>query len=303
MPLLFAASVVLSLQSCNNDEPSVMTHDINTAEKVSVDRFSASAGHLQVRTATNGLPAANAPINFDVGPFITKGKGPSGQTVEYYNFDIQPLMPAPIYVLFREGEMNPVDGQHNIIDVLPGEAGYNDFWQIHKVTVPSNYKANQVASYEEIMAAHYKIESTTMIVNCPVVPDGSTASKRFGGGSADLTKGWYKEKSVTYFNFVEKELMTTSGNVPAIPIYVCFNVNPDQNGGGPGSGFKTENGTTTTHNVVSALPTDASYSPLWNVDAYDNANFSMVTNLMTAQSANSKGMGLGLVNCPIVSVQ
>ena len=34
------------------------------------------------------LPAANAPVNFDQGPFITKGFTPTGQSVEYYNFDV-----------------------------------------------------------------------------------------------------------------------------------------------------------------------------------------------------------------------
>src|SRR6478609_1497684 len=118
---------MIALISCSKDD-AVKIHDITTAQKVSVDRFSATAGHLQVRTATNGLPGPNAPVNFDQGPFITKGLGTQGQHVEYYNFDLQPTMPAPIYVLFREGESTSVSGQLNIIDVLPGEMGYNDFW-------------------------------------------------------------------------------------------------------------------------------------------------------------------------------
>jgi hypothetical protein len=69
-------------------------------------------------------------------PFITKGFTPSGQTVEYYNFDVQPTAPAPIWVLFKQGESNPVSGQLNIINVIPGDAGYNDFWQVYKVIVP-----------------------------------------------------------------------------------------------------------------------------------------------------------------------
>ena len=114
---------MIALISCSKDD-AVKIHDIGSAQKVSVDRFSSTAGHLQVRTATNGLPAANAPVNFDQGPFITKGLGTQGQHVEYYNFDLQPTTPAPIYVLFKEGESSPVSGQLNIIDVLPGEMGY-----------------------------------------------------------------------------------------------------------------------------------------------------------------------------------
>jgi len=50
-----------------------------------------------------------------------------GQHIKYYNFDVQSTQPAPIWVLFRDGESSPVSGQLNIIDKLPGEAGYNDF--------------------------------------------------------------------------------------------------------------------------------------------------------------------------------
>jgi hypothetical protein len=300
--LVLAAGLV----SCSKDDDPVKIHDMTTAEKVTVDRFSAAAGHLQVRTATNGLPAANAPVNFDQGPFITKGKGPNGQNVEYYNFDIQPSMPAPIYVLFREGESMPVDGQPNIINVLPGETGYNDFWQINRVTVPKGYKANQVASYDEIVAAGYPVQATTDLVNCPVVPEGSTATKRLTNESNGLTTGWYKGKLVRYFNFGEKALTASGGNVPVATIFVAFNVNVDSGNpnSGPASGFVVESqASQQTHNVVSALPSDAGYSPLWVVDAYNNSSFSTVMNLQTAIAAPAAGTGLGLVNCPIVTIQ
>ncbi len=299
---LFLASVTYLVSCSDDDDAKVTTHDPKTAEKVSVDRFSSSAGHLQVRTATNGLPAANAPVDFDKGPFITKGLGPNGQLVEYYNFDVQPLTPAPIWVLFREGETDPVSGQMNIIDVLPGEAGYNDFWQVIKVTVPKNYQANQVASYDEILAAKYPTEPTTNLVNCPVVPEGSTATKRFINEPNTLITGWYKEKVVYYFSFTEKNLVASAGKVPVSPIYVSFNINPSDSNpnSGPASGFKAETGTDQTHNVVSTLPADAGYSPLWYVSAYDNAEFDSVDDLASAQAATSAGSGLATVNCPIV---
>ena len=301
--LFLSVGVLTFLQSCDDDDDAVSVHDSNTAEKVSVDRFSSTAGHLMVRDASNGLPAANAAVNFDQAPFITKGLGPTGQVVEYYNFDVQPVDPAPIYVLFKEGESVPVSGQLNIIDVLPGETGYNDFWQVFKVTVPSNYKANQVASFDEVAGAGYDIEPTTTIVNCPVVPEGSTASKRLGGGSVALNTGWYKEKIVSYFTFEEKAIVAAGGDVPTSPIYVCFNINPSETGGGPPSGFKVETGTAQTHNVVATIPSSGSYSPLWVVNAFDNSDFDDVDNLSSAQAATSAGTGLATVNCPVVTVQ
>jgi hypothetical protein len=296
---LFVTAViaVLSLSSCNKDnDPVIVGKDINTAEKVSVDRFSATAGHLMVRTATNGMPVANAAVNFDIAPFITKGFAPNGAVTEYYNFDVQPTLPDDIYVLFKAGAAAPVPGQNNIIPTIPGDPGYNDFWVVNKVTVPDNYVPNLLTSEAEILSSGYTIQKTTTIVNCPVVSFGSTAAKKFGGGANALTLGWYNGKAVAYFAFEEKALTATvSGMVPVSPIYVIFN----DNAAGPSSGFKTEPGTDQTHNVLATMPSAAAYSPLWSVNVVNNTNFAAVLNLATAQSANILAMNVALVNCPV----
>jgi hypothetical protein len=302
--LILVASLAIFASACKKKE---MPEDPDTAPEVSVDRFSDAAATLMKRSENPGLPAADDPINYDQGaPFITKGLGPDGQMVEYYNFDVQPTEPAPIYVLFSEGESSPVPDQLNIIDVIPGDNGYNDFWHLHKVTVPEAYEANVVTSLQEIMDKGYDIEATETLVNCPVVPEGSSASKRMGGGNSDLIRGWYKDQVVYYFSFEEKALTRTANDmVPLSPIYVTFNVNPDPNdpNSGPPSGFMSEQGNMQTHNVVATIPSDNSYSPLWMVNVYDNADFSNVSNLSTAQSANILATGVANVNCPIVSVQ
>jgi len=274
------------------------------AQYASIDRFSMDAGHLFIRNDTNGLPEANEPIDFDVAPFITKGLGPNREFISYYNFDVQLTEPAPIYVLFRDGESSPVKDQMNIIDDIPGEADYNDFWEVQKVTVPMDYVANTVTSYTQIMDAAYPIEETTILVNCPVVPEGSTAKLRLGGESPELTLGWYRGMIVYYFNFTEKSLMVNESDmVPTSPIYVTFNINPDQEGGGPGSGFVTDPVTGRTHNVTATLPEDDSYSPLWWVSVYDNADFASVSDLASAQAANILASGVANVNCPVVMVE
>lgn len=299
------ALVALALAACGEDGSGPrIPRDPDTAPRVSVDRFSAAAGNLFVRTSSNGLPAANAPINFDQAPFVTQGFGPNGELATYYNFDAQPVAPAPIFVLFRQGESTPVAGQLNIIDVIPGDEGYNDFWQVVRVTVPSDYVANTATSLEDLVAAGYSMQETTMLVNCPVVPAGSTAGLRLGGGSAALIRGWYKDQVVLYFSFEERALTTTAqGEVPLSPIYVTFNINPGQPGGGPASGFKTEPGTSQTHNVVATLPSEATYAPLWTVNIYDNSVFDGVGDLATAQGAPLLVAGAALVNCPVVLVQ
>lgn len=290
---------------CTEDEqdnPTTGPLDPDSAPEVSVDRFSDAAGTLMVRSSNGDLPAENEPINFDNG-FITQSFGPDGQVVKYYNFDVQPLTPAPIYVLFREGATEPVEEQLNIIDVIPGDLGYNDFWQIIKVTVPEDYEANTVTSAQEIFNNQYSMESTPQLVNCPVVPKGSTANLRYGDEASELDRGWYKSQVVYYFTFMEKALETNaSDEVPISPIYVTFNINPDDNNpdSGPASGFMTEQGTAQTHNVVATVPTNETYSPLWSVNVYDNADFSNVSDLSSAQSASILGQNLMYVNCPVV---
>ena len=283
----------------------LMPLDPNTAPKASIDRFSPPFATLFVRTATNGLPGPNEPIDFDQGPFITQGLAPDGHYVKYYNFDVLPDQAADIYVLIRQGETTPVQGQLNIVDSIPGDPGYNDFWNVHKVTVPADYVANTLTSEAEVMAAGYPIEQTDTIVNCPIVPDGSTAALRWDATDPGLTRGWYDDQVVYYFNF-ETNLMATpagSGMVPIADITVSFNINPADPGGGPPSGFKTEPGTMQTHNVVDALPGDADYSPLWDVDVYDNASFDSVHDLASVQAAPIVAMSVALVNCPVVWIE
>lgn len=307
---LFTLALIIagSFSACMKDDDMMpMPLNPDTAGDVSIDRFGPGFAHLFLRDASNGFPAANQPVDFDAIPaFNTHGLGPNGEKTIYYNFDVLSTTPAPIYVLFREGETTPVSGQLNIVNVVPGDAGYNDFWLVVKVAVPKDYVANTITSYDEIYQMGYPLTTTTTIVNYPVVPKGSVARKRFlSTESAELTRGWYKNKVVYYFNFFEKELMAVNGKVPTSDIFVCFNVNPGETGGGPASGFKTEGMTATgqTHNIPETIPTDAAYSPLWDVQIYNNSNFAGVNSLASISSVEILATDAAIVNCPIVWVQ
>ena len=155
----------------------LMPLDPQTAPKAMIDRFSPPFATLFDRANVPGLPGPNEPIDFDQGPLITMGLAPDGSHVKYYNFDVLPEQAADIFVLFREGEMMPVTDQLNIVDSIPGDPDYNDFWLVHKVTVPADYVANTITSEDEIIASGYPVEATDTIVNCPIVPDGSTAER------------------------------------------------------------------------------------------------------------------------------
>ncbi|SDW98614.1 hypothetical protein SAMN05443574_11135 [Haloarcula vallismortis] len=275
--------------------------DPSEAPMASVDRFSDAAGMLHQRSANDALPDADEPIDFDE-MFLTQGYGPDGTVIQYYDFDVQPTQAAPIYALFYENG-DPVEDQLNIVDVVPGDEGYNDFWQVHKVTVPDGYEANTATSVSQIQAAGYDIEPTETIKNCPVVPEGSTAELRHSAdeSATGLVNGWYDGEVVPYFLFGEASLSSSDGSVPLSPIYVSFNTNPGEDGGGPPSGFRSEDGSDQTHNVTATLPGDDGYSPLWQVNIFDNAEFDSVSDLESAQNADILAAGAAMVNCPVVS--
>ncbi|WP_436933965.1 hypothetical protein [Halovenus marina] len=278
--------------------------DPAAAPQASVDRFSEEAGTLLVRGDGNDLPGPDEAINFDEQPFLTRGLGPDGETVEYYNFDVQPTEPAPIYTFVDENG-DPVEGQLNVIDVIPGDPGYNDFWRVNRVVVPDEYEANTATSVADISAADYDIEQTNVIKNCPVVPEGSTAAKHYGDDhdGAPVVEGWYDGSVVSYFLFEEDTIESMNGSVPLSPIYVSFNTNPGEDGGGPPSGFMTEEMSSQTHNVVATLPGSGGYSPLWSVNIYDNADFDAVSDLSSATDATILAENQATVNCPVVSVE
>ena len=276
--------------------------DPDQAPVVAVDRFSEKAAHLQLRTASNGIPGPNEPVDFDTGPFITQGLSHEGKVVRYYNFDVQSTTPAPVYVLYRKGKDQPVTDQLVIIDTLPGEMGYNDFHQVWKVWVPKHYVANMITSAAKLRKAGYKMEKTDTLRNMPVVPDKSVARTRLNGESAELQRAWYKGKVAKYFTFNETMLSLAGTDVPVSPIYVTFNVNPNQPNGGPPSGFRMEMNSKQTHNVPSTLPGESGYSPLWLVNVYDNADWPTVHDFDTATKAKLLAAGVATVNCPIVFI-
>lgn len=275
------------------------------APVVSIDRFSDDAGTYFRRSSNPDLPGPNEPIDFDRPPFLSKGLGPNGEIVQYYNFDVMPTDPVPIYVLFREGENTPVEGQLNILDVIPGQDEYSDFWQVYRVTVSPNYKANTITSLNQINSEGYKIEAMDRIVNCPVVPEGSSANNHFmRTEDNELDRGWYRGRIVHYFTFSEKPYTINSNNkVSTSQIYVSFRANPGYRGWGLPSGFKTENGNRQTHNVFATLPSDNDYSPLRSVTIYDNYDFTQVSDLATARDANILAEGATTMNFPVVNVK
>src|SRR4051794_16904896 len=105
-----------------------------------------------------------------------------GRETFYYDFgantpplnDATAVATSPIYVLVTgfdaSGNPQPVPEQHNIVDVVPGDQGYSDLWQVNFVTVPAGYVANTIKSGDEVRKSGYPVKVPGVLVNCPVVP-------------------------------------------------------------------------------------------------------------------------------------
>ncbi len=155
---------------------------------------------------------------------------------------------APIYMLVTgtaaDGSPIPVEGQHNIVDVVPGEDGYSDLWEVMLVTVEPGYEADSIRSKADIDAAGLDVAAAGLIVNCPIVPAGST----FEDGEP-LVQGWYRGERVFYPDFGE--------NLPvAIPIWAfATGVSAD------GTPMLVEG----QHNIIDSVPGMPGYSAFWRV--------------------------------------
>ena len=209
-----------------------------------------------------------------------------GQSTFYYSFDNSipspdggaTVTPAPIYVFFY-GDDTAVPGQHNVVDVVPGDAGYSDLWQVHKVTVPDDYTPDSVRSYADIVTNGYTVTPVDVFVNCPIVPDGSALQYSQQG----LTQGWDDNSAVFYFDFGLNPVETA-------PIYVLF--------------YGDDTPVPGQHNIVDTVPGQMNYSAFWQVHKVtvpDDYVADSATSLSDLQAASYPITPTNiLVNCPIV---
>jgi hypothetical protein len=289
--LVFFA-LVCACASCGGVNPAGSPPERGREGPVSIDRFSAAAGHLMVRTADNGLPGPGQPIDLDRPPFITQGLAADGSRVRYYNFDIQPAKPATLYRLTRVHDRTAIAGQLDIVDGIPGDPGYSDFFRVAWAEVPEGYVVNSIKSADEVRGQALHVEVTGNVIDCPVVPRGTTARQATGVDAAVATEVWYRNSRVVCLQF-GTPLTLDGERVPTSPIYVTFDR--------PGA-FRTEAGAVQTHNVVMSLPGDVDYSPLWAVHVYDAAAFATVNDGPTALAAKLVDPGGPLVNCPVQAI-
>ena len=212
-------------------------------------------------------------------------------SVSYLDFGPQANVALPILVFFQASSpSSPVAGQRNIIDTIPGQPGYNDFWRVFKVLAPSGYVANTIRSLADAVASGYTIQMTDTVVNCPVVNPNATV----GGSAATLVSGWYRNRDVSYIDEGTRSPVDGWVVVDA-PIYAFFHAD-----GTPVAGQR---------NVIDALPGSPGYSDLWHVmkvvvdTSYVANSLKDARSILAARDAGQLTIDPTMiyVNCPVVS--
>lgn len=219
-----------------------------------------------------------------------------GREVRYYDFGANtPLVgeagvpTAPIYVFIHgmnaDGTPQIVEGQHNIVDVVPGDQGYSDLWQVNFVLVPADYQADSIRSKAEIDAGGFEVTQTDMLVNCPIVPQGTTLE-----GGEPLVQGWAKGEAVFYPDF-------GANPATAEPIYVLVHgMNPD------GTPRVVEG----QRNIIDTVPGDPNYTAFWRVTFVVVGDDYEANTIRSADDVVAGGFEMTptdmVVNCPVTEV-
>jgi len=275
---------------------------------VEVDRFSDEMGSFFRRTDNPDLPAPNEPIDFDLPQFLLRGFGPNGEAVTFYHFDMRPQEPGTVYEFFdRRGER--IVGQLPVFDRIPGDSGYSDFWQVHQVRVQDlEYRVNSLHAAEDVLASGWEIEASDEVANYVIVPFGSRASRRFDAATpVRALDGWYAGQITKYLVFENPQSTAQvdfgSGQINTPQMYAFFDNNRDEK-----DGFALDPETQGTHNVVTRLPGEEGYSPLWVLQVFTLSAFERVLDLASAldQAKNEENLvelgRLIRINAPIIQV-
>lgn len=276
---------------------------------VTVDRFSDSAGRFFRRSDDGDLPASGESIDFDQSRFLYRGLGPNGERVVFYHFDARPTQPPPVY-LVTDRRGNRVAGQLPVFDLLPGEEGHSDLWQVHEVQVVDPlYKVNSLSSRQAVLDSGYPVTVTQELMNCVMVPPGSRASRRFDPATPVAPQdGWYQGQIVKYllFEHPTSTARAAFGGGVLVPQQMYAFLADDVSLLG---GFARDENSLT-HNVVAALPgqgEQGDYTPLWLVRVLRLTAFDRVTNLSTASDQITENLNPAFtdltINAPIVAIE
>ena len=204
-----------------------------------------------------------------------------GKTIRYFNYGPIQLRPgnkvAPIWTV-----TNGPAGQHNIVDVVPGEPGYTPLWRVVEVRWAEGKKPRLLKSADDVeraeSAGDVTVKTTSTVVNCPVL-----------GFNQRRITGFSDGHPIHYYDLGATKV--APGN-EVVPLYAV------------------SNGAEGQHNVTgdTLAPGQTAYPPLWGIWQVTwkaNAEKRLLRSFGAIQKAQAAGdvkvsRTSLVVNCPVV---
>ncbi len=218
-----------------------------------------------------------------------------GRQTFYYEFgtnsavtdDSSQVIPALLYAFIAgfDNAGNPLflGGQHNIVDIIPGDEGYADLWEVIFVIVPDDYVSNSFTSAEQVRNSDYELQEPGIYINYPIVPARSTLAE-----GEELLSVWYRGQQINYLAF-------GSNPVETAPIYAFITGFDDA--GNP-QFVAGQN------NVIDVIPGDEGYSDFWHVNFVTVPADYQPNSLRSAAEVLNSGYEITpaniVLNCPVV---
>jgi hypothetical protein len=242
---------------------------------------------LLVVAAVVVTQAAASPARRSAGQTVHVAKKPvtpgffQGKKIGYFDFGPVKLKPgnklAPIWTV-----TNGVDGQSNIVDTVPGQAGYSPLWRVSKVTWKDGVTPRLLTSADAVnqaeQAGEVAVERTSTVVNCPVLGFGQKRHPGFSAGRA-----------IRYYDL--GPVKVAAGN-EVVPLYAPTNGVPGQ------------------RNIAADVvaPGQTDYPPLWGIIKVTwklGAHKTALRSKAAIIAAQKRGLltvtrTALVVNCPIV---
>ena len=159
-----------------------------------------------------------------------------GEAVEYYRFgtfhpadadwfpeyDKFPGMPVhPIYIWAGDNGKPSIDlDQYPIIDTLPLQARYTDFFEVVVVTPDASEQSNDIKSRGTLLLADYSLARTGHVINCPIVGEKAKlqTSVNKARNSYRRIQVWYRKK-ITHCMLMEGGSALIAGGAPSPMIF------------------------------------------------------------------------------------
>ena len=166
----------------------------------------------------------------DVGEFslssqVKQKKGFfDGKTVRFWDFGESSNQPSLLFRLV-DAKRQPIAGQLDIVDSLPGDPEYSAFREIVEVTVFAGYKANQFRSMAEAIQAGLPQHRTKKFLNCPNLRKNAKVE---GRTSSEFVRQWFRGSRASCLPFERGIPLDEQGLVPRNFQYQLFLPNQTQ---------------------------------------------------------------------------